>query len=756
MSKRARISIILITALLIVILQYLIFSHHRAEKELATTIVKEHLSAQAISLTKIVETQFSALHSMVAFINIVGFDADRDIIMTYLQDMYKRIPEAKNLFLSPRGTIEHIYPIEGNEQIIGLSFLMPNSPLASEISIWRSIASRDIVVDGPREALQGGFSLIARHAIFDGDTFQGFATIVLDMEKVIERADLAQFLASNPTFAVRNVDGDVWFGNKDTFSKPNINIQVPLRSTTWELAATIGPNILVGIWRATIMFEILGMLVILLVAYILWNQKTFNTHLENVVQLRTADLQRLNDNLLQVEVELRKQNDKLEQRTLALEVSEQKYEILAYLDSLTGISNRLHLTETLSQLLLNKTNTNAGIALFFFDLNQFKEVNDTLGHTAGDRLLFAVADRIKNSGIAYRLFSRTGGDEFVLLFDSIHDHDAAEAMAERILHAFTHPFQVQDLTIPISCSIGISICPLDATTPDELLKHADLAMYEAKLHGGNHYQLFEQRMLQQLLDKTELEQELAQAITNNELVLHYQPIIDSHTKRIVSLEALVRWHHPTKGLISPAQFIPLAEETGLIHPLTDWVLAEACAQHQRWVRQGLPPVKISVNFSGVWFMKKDREHDFYHTLHQYDVSTQYIEVEITERVVFEEEYFPILARMKADGVTITIDDFGIEFSSLSYLKRFPVNKIKIDKGFTHGIGKNLVDETIVKAMVFVAYQLNYEIVAEGVETEKQAEFLKNHGCRYLQGYLFYRPMPAQDLEPILREQFIGV
>ncbi len=755
MTKRVKVSITFVTITLFIVLQLIVFNYHKAQIDRAHIHVKEQLSVHAIALQTIIEEKLSALHGMVAFVNTVGFAADESTITTFLKDLYAKLPETKTLIIAPKGIITYVYPLDGNESLLGTNYLEP-SPLASEESVNLTLETRQIVVDGPRKLMQGGFGLIARQASYNGDQLEGISAITLDMNLILERASLKNLLKKNPSFAIKKTDNSVWFGNHSTFTSDFISTQISFQDETWILAATPNRDALQLIWRNTILMELFGLLSIFVVGYTLWNQKRFNLHLEKLVNKRTQALRKANTELLKAEGELRYRNELLEKRTHELELSERKYELLAYLDSLTGISNRLHFTEQLQTILSQNSANEQNVALFFLDLNLFKEVNDTLGHPIGDQLLTAIADRVKHSSLNFLHFARTGGDEFILVFGDITDNEDIQQNAERILELFSFPFNVNNLEIRITTSIGISIYPNDGHTPEELMKHADLAMYQAKTEGGNQYRLFDQGMLNQLLSKTELAIDLNRAIAEGQLMVYYQPIVQIKSEKIVGLEALIRWSHPTKGMISPAEFIPIAEETGLINPLTDYVLNEVCRQHSEWILHGLPPIKISVNLSGAWFYKKNRERDFFQLLHQYDIESRYIEIEITERVALMDDYYSILEGMLAEGITVAVDDFGTEYSSLSYLKRFPINKIKIDRSFISGVGQSPIDETIIQAIFFVAKQLNYAVVAEGVETKEQAEFLKVHGCHYAQGYLYYRPLPTKEVEQILLEHFLNV
>lgn len=749
LTRKTKVYMIAISTTLVIVLSIIIYNFHKAQMEHVYSDTREQLISHAIVFRTVIEEKIAALKGMAAFINTVGMNADSDVIMNYLRDLHTSIPEAKALIIAPMGIIKYIYPLEGNEELLGENYLT-STELASRGSIKLTLESSDIVIDGPRELFQGGKGIISRQALYAGDRFQGIITLTIDFDSIL--APSKAFLEQHPSFAIRDEQNTILFGPADTFTQENVRTQIAIQNKLWDIAIVPDKSAIQQVWLNSFLIATLGLSTIIATNIILYRQRKLNEYLNKLVRRKTEALHKANKELLMAEGELRLRNELLERRTKELEESEQKYEQLAYSDSLTGISNRLHFTKYLETAILHCQNQAHQIALFFMDLNKFKEVNDTLGHPIGDKLLYSIAGRIKNSGIPYDHFARPGGDEFILVFAPVKNIMEVEQYANSVLKLFEKPFYVNGLELNVSTSIGISLYPTDSNSAEEMMQHADLAMYAAKTQGENQFRIFDHSMLNQLLAKKEMVEDLSRAITQNELMLYYQPVIDVNTKKIVGLEALLRWKHPTKGMISPATFIPLAEETGQIIALTDWVLHEAFRQHQEWLKEGLPSVKISINFSNLWFFRNNREQDFYHLLHQYGMDSNFVEIEITERVALMDDYYPILERMLSVGISVAVDDFGIEYSSLNYLKRFPVNKIKIDKSFISGIGKDQVDETIIDAIVFVAKSLNYTVVAEGVETEEQLKYLQDHGCQYVQGYYFYPPLSPENLAPILKTQ----
>jgi len=430
---------------------------------------------------------------------------------------------------------------------------------------------------------------------------------------------------------------------------------------------------------------------------------------------------------------------------------------LAYYDTLTGMPNRQHFHELLEAAMDDARQSHARLVLMFLDLDGFKRINDTLGHDIGDKLLQSVAERLRvhlrasdrvllSPGATGKVsnIARLGGDEFTVL---IHDVDQPEVMAEiaqRICVALEEPFQCADNEVAVTTSIGIAIFPEDGDDASTLLKHADRAMYHAKEQGRNNWQFFRADMEAGAHERLRLEHELRQALAGDALTLLYQPIVRADTMRVDSFEALSRWKHPVRGMISPDEFIPVAEEMGLIIPLGEQVLRKVCRQVQQWLADGLPVVRVAVNVSGHQVREYCFADKILAILAEEQVSGDYIRIELTESVVMNATAHMIesLQRLSQHGITIAIDDFGSGYSSIAYLKHFPVTELKIDKSFIDGIPQDNHDAEVTAAILAMVKQLHLEAVAEGVESMAQLEFLIASGCDLLQGYLLSPPVTA--------------
>lgn len=425
---------------------------------------------------------------------------------------------------------------------------------------------------------------------------------------------------------------------------------------------------------------------------------------------------------------------------------------LAHYDALTGLPNRLLFEDRLTQALAQKHRTGQLVALLFLDLDRFKAINDTFGHAVGDLLLRAVAQRLTQSVRESDTVARMGGDEFTLIFGGLREPQDAGQIAHLILEAMTKPFLLEGHEVHVSTSIGITLYPLDTNGIAEkkraieiLLKNADTAMYQAKDQGKNNYQFFKAEMNVTTLERLLLENDLRKALENNEFILHYQPRIHCADGSVSGMEALIRWRHPTLGLVSPATFIPLAEETGLIVPIGEWVLRTACAQTKTWLDAGMRPLRVAVNISARQFKHADLIVTIKNVLQDTGLNPIYLEVELTEGLAMEnvKQTVITLNALNDLGVSIAIDDFGTGYSSLSYLKRFPVDFLKIDQSFVRDIGSN-DSAAIARTIIAMAHNLQLEVVGEGVETVEQLDFLRRHDCEEVQGYFFSRPLPAEE------------
>lgn len=441
--------------------------------------------------------------------------------------------------------------------------------------------------------------------------------------------------------------------------------------------------------------------------------------------------------------------------------SEQKIHELAYYDKLTGLANRHQFLECLNNSLVQAQEHGLTLALLFIDLDQFKRVNDTLGHDAGDLLLKEVASRLKacirkddqlfrtgTEEIENRVtVARLGGDEFTILLHDIPDRDIARRVAERVINALQAPVMIDSCEAYVTPSIGISIFPDDGSDAPTIIKAADMAMYLAKDSGRNNYKFFDADIGNNLSRRLLIENELRQAIANNELRLLYQPQIDIETGLIIAVEALLRWHHPELGAVSPDVFIPIAEESRLIMDIDHWVIREACRQNAEWQKKGLRRIPVAVNISSRQLHSDSINNIIREALDAFDLDAKYLEIEVTEGTLIEDidHAITILSSLKADGVSISLDDFGTGYSSLSYLRRLPLNRLKIDRSFVNEACENADDAAIVRSILAMAVSLNLNVVAEGVETMEQLAFLRAEGCHIMQGFLFSRPLLGRDL-----------
>ena len=423
---------------------------------------------------------------------------------------------------------------------------------------------------------------------------------------------------------------------------------------------------------------------------------------------------------------------------------------LAYYDPLTGLPNRTLFYSLLEQMLSEAHRSRSHGALLFLDLNRFKNINDSFGHTPADAILREVGRRLSSTLRTQDMVSRLGGDEFVIALPDIKRREHAGKVAQKLLAALAEPFFVEHHEVLLSASIGISIFPEDGRDTETLLKNADVAMYRAKKLGSSAHVFYSHEMNLRSLDQLKLEGNLRRAVERGELCLHYQPQLDLGTNRITGAEALLRWYHPEQGMVSPAQFIPLAEETGLIIPIGEWVIDAACRQIRTWIDQGLPPVRIAVNLSTRQF-SASLPKTVLGIIARYGIPSDSLELEITESMLMHnaDSVVAMMREFGEAGILMALDDFGTGYSSLSYLKRFPIDNLKIDQSFVRGIPADQDDSAIAHAIISMAKSLRLSVIAEGVETAEQMEFLREAGCDEIQGYYFSRPIPADDFAALL-------
>ncbi|SFV11597.1 diguanylate cyclase (GGDEF) domain-containing protein [Pseudoduganella namucuonensis] len=423
-------------------------------------------------------------------------------------------------------------------------------------------------------------------------------------------------------------------------------------------------------------------------------------------------------------------------------------------DTLTGLPNRALLQDRLKQAIATAVRSPSPIWIIFVDLDRFKLVNDSLGHKAGDAMLKQVAARLQSAVREADTVARLGGDEFVLVLPERIDGSGSlsAAVVQRILDAVAQPMMIEGHEFVTTCSMGIAVHPNDGADGETLMTHADIAMYCAKEVGRNNFRFYSPAMDARILERLRLEGELRHALERDEFELHYQPQVDLRSGRIVGMESLIRWNHPELGMISPARFITLAEETGLIVPIGAWVIRTACAQNQAWQRAGLGRLRVAVNLSARQFAQKNLAEFIMNILDETGLAAEDLEIELTESLVMTdvERAVGVLDDLKRIGVQLSIDDFGTGYSSLSYLKRFPIHVLKIDQSFVRDIATGADDAAIVALIISLAHSLKLNVIAEGVETPEQLAYLNLHDCDEMQGYFFSKPVPAEAFEKMLR------
>jgi diguanylate cyclase (GGDEF)-like protein len=446
--------------------------------------------------------------------------------------------------------------------------------------------------------------------------------------------------------------------------------------------------------------------------------------------------------------------------------AEKRISHMAYYDSLTGLPNRQLFTDRLSTCLKNIKRHKGYAAVLFFDIDDFKRINDTLGHSIGDSLLKEIATRVtecirENDSVSREIICRTGdlsvsrlgGDEFIILISNIRAPQDSVIVAHRLMKTLSQPFQLKDHEIYVTMSIGIAISPDDGLDVNTIVRNADIAMYNAKSQGKNNYQFYTETMNDIIHKRLMIENNLRRALDNNELELYYQPRIDGKTGTISSMEALIRWNRPGKGLVSPAEFIPVAEDTGLIIPIGEWVLETACSQNLAWQELGLPPMTVSVNISGKQFQRDDFMATILRALEYSSLDPKYLELEVTENILMKNVNINIdmMKELSEIGIRISIDDFGTGYSSFNYLKHFPVDILKIDKSFIDDITNTDNDLAIVSAIISMAHSLNLKVVAEGVEEREQLDLLLDNKCDEIQGYYYSRPLPTDEFTDFVKK-----
>jgi diguanylate cyclase (GGDEF)-like protein len=553
------------------------------------------------------------------------------------------------------------------------------------------------------------------HAAMDGDVYSVLRQRNMFLTHYGEQRDV-NFIASY--IPMRNDEGVVE-GVFETYREVS-PLVARVEQTLWQVAGVAAISLL--------LLYLMQLWVVRRAQCIMHRQaaelESMNKELDRRVQERTASLE-----------------NEITERINA----ERRLDHLAYHDPLTGLPNRLLFKEHLTTSLVRMQKNNHSIAVLFIDLDRFKDVNDTLGHSMGDALLVVVTRRIRACVRERDTLARHGGDEFICIIEDVTDKAEVCVVAEKLLAQFNEPFTVSGNELFLSASIGISLAPDDGEDVDILVRNADAAMYQAKESGRNRYHFYSSEMTRLAQERMRMETLLRHAIAHDELLVYFQPKLDVKSGNMAGAEALLRWHSPQLGVIPPSQFIPLAEDNGHIVEIGAWVMRAGLHQLLEWDRAGFSLPHLSINLSVKQLERADFVTQVQHLLEETGIQPSRIEFEITESVIMSvDDSIAILKRLCELGVSLSVDDFGTGYSSLTYLKELPVQVIKIDRSFINGIGMSISDEAIIRTVIELSHSLGFSTVAEGIETEQQAEFLYQAGCDQMQGYLFGRPVPADE------------
>lgn len=683
-------------------------SQHQAAVSEAKQSALQNLSTRRAKIEGIINAALVVVQALQAEISLTPELSQRRFARLAKELIKPNLP-IRHIALAPDLVVQYIFPLTGNEDALGFDYRTSASQFAT---VSRAIAIKDIVMAGPLDLVQGGRALIVRAPIFSPDEkLWGVIAEVIDINRLLELADINDV----HQWSIRGTDGEgligkVFYGNADIWSKDSVRVDVTVPGGSWVLAhapegsqqwAKRGVSywaiISAGLFLTTIILSILFSL--------------FRAHQKIRDALQTISYQ-------------------------------------AHYDSITGLPNRQRFVDTLHRLIARADVHTDQFVVMFIDLDHFKDVNDSLGHHIGDQLIQSVAERLSRLIRADDIVARLGGDEFVIVCREV-DNVGAQRRAEHVLQALQNPFSFHQQQVYVSASIGIADFPRDGSTVDELLKHADLAMYSAKSAGRGTFSFFNQQLREDAERHIQLHSEMKLGLDLQQFHLVYQPIIHPKTGTVSKCEALLRWQHPERGLISPATFIPVAERTGLINRIGDWVLEQVCEDLTTLADDRLV---ISINRSEREFTHQKDGNHWLSILSRHSIAPKRIVFEITESLFMtdKDKQKSLILSMREAGIRFAIDDFGTGYSSLNYLQHYPVDFLKVDRSFLEQIPENTQQTALIDAMLRVAHALGIETVAEGVERKEQYQRLVELGADYVQGFYLAKPMRLAALTEFLR------
>ncbi|MFY0676347.1 MAG: bifunctional diguanylate cyclase/phosphodiesterase [Neptuniibacter sp.] len=634
-----------------------------------------------------------------------------------IQHFQKTRPSIRHIALAPDLIIDFIHPMKGNEAALGLNYR--NVP-AQLRAVQEAISEKQMMVVGPINLVQGGTALVARLPVFLDDaksTLWGIITGVFHDQVLFERAGLNKGF-DGFDIALRNKANDdqnrkVFYGSDTTFNVDAVTADIAVPGGQWQIAAFPKNG-----WQANndqmVKYWIIGSLVSMALALAAYFIMT--SYREKLLAVKAANHR-------------------------------------ANYDVLTGLSNRYHFSQLLERTIQEHQRNKQKFALFYLDMDYFKEVNDEWGHDVGDELLFLFAQRMKHNVRSDDLIARLAGDEFIIVLKHIESGHETEILAEKLKLELGEPYLINGQYLSITHSLGVAMYPEDGLTIDLLLQNANRAMYQAKREGKNRITFFNNELNKEVQRHVQVHNEILKGIREGQFELYFQPIMDLENGGMPKCEALVRWNHPEQGLISPFHFIPIAEQTGAIVPLGNWVLEEACNLLSRMKHQGLNIV-ISLNRSVAEFQPKDVDGQWMEILNAFGINSKELVFEITESLLMDgaDSQLEKIHSLRNKGIAFSIDDFGTGYSAINYLRNYPIDYLKIDRSFVKDILIDDQDRTLVEVIIKMGQTLGIKVVAEGVEEEAQLELLKQFGCDYVQGYLLGKPMPYDQFVELLKLQ----
>jgi len=624
----------------------------------------------------------------------------------YASEVISSLGGISNLQLAPNGIVTQIYPLKGSEKALGHNILRDDK---RKEEARLAILEQRLSLAGPFELIQGGVAVIGRYPVFLDkgveSTFWGFCSVLIFLDELLKQTHLEGLIAEGYGYQLSRLDPDsgqefVFLKSHDGLEGMRETIDINVPNATWFLTI-ISPE--EGFNRVGTLFTLL---LAVLLAYMMNSVMRKPEELKLIVDEKTAELEQL-----------------------------------AFYDPLTGLANRRLLVEHLRHAIHESVRNKKQSALLYLDLDDFKRINDSMGHEIGDQLLMEVSNRIRKNIRKGDVASRLGGDEFaILLFNTQEVHNIGY-IVNKLMRIVEAPMVFQKKSLVVSTSIGITLIPTDSQDVSTLLKNADIAMYAAKNMGKGGFKFFNTALQQAAVDRLRVEEDLLKGLANQEFRLLFQPILDLTTQATVSYEALIRWQHPEKGLLSPDTFISIAEESGAILNMGYWAIAQACQLIKRTEHLGERRCLVAVNLSPRQFTDADLVVTITRLLEKYDADAKYLEIEVTETALMDnlEEACLTLQQLRAMGIKVAIDDFGTGYSSLSVLKQLPVDKLKIDRSFIVDLETDEVGRQIVETLISMAHTLALNVVAEGIETQGQLTILQSYGCEQGQGYLFSKP-----------------